>query len=279
MGLAAVAALTGQAALAAEHQTITYPSLDGTPIKAELFLPSGAEPKATVVAFHGCGGLYSTRSTPDAPRLTERHQGMADLLTRQGYAALFPDSFGPRGEREICTSRIKARRTTPADRRRDALAALDWVAQQGWARADRLAILGWSHGGSTVLSATDAGDSDVRARRVAPQLAIAFYPGCSDALRAGYRTLPPTRLHLLLAELDDWTSPAHCVSLGEKAGAQVELFAGAYHGFDAPSGQVQLRKDVPNGVNAGQGVHMGPHAPSRERAYRLLLEWLAEAFP
>jgi len=58
----------------------------------------------------------------------------------------------------------------------------------------------------------------------------------------------------------------------------VHLFPDSYHDFDNPSGSLRLRKDVPNGVNPGQGVHVGPNAAAREKAYSRLLQVLNESW-
>jgi dienelactone hydrolase len=270
-GLAAAAL-----ASAGRAEEVTFTSLDGTPIKAQLFQPSQQAPRGAVVALHGCGGLYATAG-PRKGQLNARHQAMADMLTAEGYAAVFPDSLVPRGETEICTQRIGKRLIDQTQRRADALAALAWVASQPWARADRVALLGWSHGGSAVLAATDASRREVQAQPVHPAVAIAFYPGCSAAYKSGYRS--NTRLVMLVGEKDDWTPPGPCIELGKRAGAEVIVYADSYHDFDNPVGQVRVRTDVPNGVRLGQGVHVGRNPAAAQQANARVLELLREAFP
>ena len=107
-------------------------------------------------------------------------------------------------------------------------------------------------------------------------MAIAFYPGCSAAARVNYQ--PNAPLILMLGEKDDWTAPGPCIALGRAVGAEVNVFADSYHDFDNPVGVVRLRKDVPNGVNPGQGVHVGPNPVAREKADARMLEALRMAF-
>jgi dienelactone hydrolase len=190
-----------------------------------------------------------------------------------GVAVLFPDSFGARGVREVCTVRIGARTVTAHRRRLDALGALAYLAQRGDVARSRIAIVGWSHGGSTALQAINAKDGAVRDFRAAhPGLffraAVAFYPGCASPLKAGTAWDPavPTRIHI--GELDDWTPARPCVELGHAMDARgadfdVITYPYAYHGFDAPSGRVVRRMDVPNGVHAGKGVTVGPEPNAR----------------
>lgn len=272
VALAACGALAAPAALAATPQEVSVASRDGTVLKAWWFVPDGA-PRGAVVALHGCGGLYATTGARRG-QLNARHQAMADLLVSEGYAVLMPDSLTPRGESELCTQRIGQRRIDQTERRADALGALAWTAAQPGLDAGRVALLGWSHGGSAVLSATDASRGDVRSAPVTPALAVAFYPGCGAAARGGYR--PSTRLVMMLGELDDWTPPGPCIELGRQVGAEVHVFPGAYHDFDNPAGRVRVRTDVPNGVRPGQGVHVGPDPQAREKAYARLLTLLRE---
>lgn len=266
-------------ASAAVPQELTFNSLDGTALKVLVFQPDASAVPATairgtVVALHGCGGLYASTGARKG-QLNARHQAMADLLVAEGYSVVFPDSLTPRGETELCTQKIGTRKIDQGERRADALATLAWVAAQPWAQAGRIALLGWSHGGSAVLSATHAARADVRGQAVKPAVAIAFYPGCAASLKAGYK--PSAPLVLMLGEKDDWTPPGPCQALGNAVGAEVNVYADSYHDFDNPAGQVRLRMDVPNGLNPGQGVHVGPNPAAREQAYARLREVLKTA--
>jgi dienelactone hydrolase len=260
-------------------QIVIFNSLDGTLLKALVFHPAapanGQTSRGTVVALHGCGGLYATIGSRKG-QLNARHQAMADLLVAEGYNVVFPDSLTPRGESELCTQKIGSRKIDQTERRADALGTLAWVATQPWAQPDRIALLGWSHGGSAVLSSTDASRADVRGQAVKPAVAVAFYPGCAAALKSGYK--PSAPLVLMLGEKDDWTPPGPCVALGQAVGAEVNVFADSYHDFDNPVGDVRGRLDVPNGVNPGQGVHVGANPVAREKAYLRLMVLLAKAF-
>ncbi|WP_394790592.1 dienelactone hydrolase family protein [Rhodoferax sp.] len=265
-----------QAANAAPAQEVHFNSLDGTPLRAWLLQPDAPANARipTVIALHGCGGLYARGGAADG-KLNERHQAMAEMLLQEGYAVLWPDSLTPRGVDQLCTQKIGQRSITQAERRRDALAALAWVAAQPWARPNAIALMGWSHGGSAVLAATDARQSEVAAQRQKFAAAIAFYPGCGAASKDGYQ--PNTALTLLLGEKDDWTPAAACITLGQAVGAEVHVYPDSYHDFDNPSGKVRLRRDVPNGLHPGQGVHAGRNPAAREEAYARVREELRQA--
>lgn len=224
---------------------------------------SGRAP--AMLLLHGCGGMFDRQGRP-AQRYTE----LAQRLGALGVHALALDSLGARGERELCTQRIGQRAITQEQRRRDVLGALQWLALQPGVDAQRLGLLGWSHGGSAVLAALNQRHPEVAAASVRPSLAVAFYPGCSAELARGFVAQAP--LLMLLGEADDWTPVAPCKHLAQAAGLakegpapQWEAYAGAYHGFDGRD-PVRLRKDVPNGVFPGQGVHVGADPAARAAA-------------
>jgi dienelactone hydrolase len=155
-----------------------------------------------------------------------------------------------------------------AQRRRDALAALQWLAARDDVNAAKLALVGWSNGGSTVLAASNLAHAEVAGAGVLPAALVAFYPGCETELRRGYR--PSAPLLLLLGGSDDWTSPLPCQALQAQAAPprpQLRVYDGAHHGFDGRA-PVRLRADVPNGVHPGAGVHVGASPEARADAQR-----------
>jgi len=266
-------------------EAVTFPSLDrdangnALELRAMLLLPPGSPPDAgrpAIIALHGCGGMYSRRAGHER-QLAERMALRADPLLRDGYAVLFVDSFGPRGLGEVCTIRSGARTIRAATRRLDALGALTYLASRKDVARDRIALIGWSHGGSAVLQAVNTRDAAVSGffeRPGAPpffRAAVALYPGCVTPLKAGDRYAPgaPTRVHIGL--LDDWTPAATCAELGNAMAARdedllVTTYPDSYHAFDSPTGTVVVRTDVPNGVNPGRGVHVGPNPVARDAA-------------
>jgi dienelactone hydrolase len=230
-----------------------------------------AKPTPALVLLHGCGGPYNPRG-----ELSFRMREYAALLNAAGYSALVVDSLTPRGETELCTQKNGSRRVTQSNRRLDALAALEWLAARREVDGTRLALLGWSNGGSTVLAATNTKNQVVRAARVKPKAAIAFYPGCQSDLNGGYETTTPVLM--LVGAIDDWTPPEPCKALAATTSSlQLQTFADAYHGFDGTA-PVRQRADVPNGVNPGKGVHVGGNPAAREASQKALLAFLAEQF-
>jgi len=272
---------------------VTFDSLDrnpatGGPVRLTglLFRPAdgGDGRRPAVIAFHGCGGMYSTAASR-RESLSLRHQEMGELLAREGYVVLFPDSFRSRGLEEICTIPFQRFPITMANRLADAQGALAYLQSRNDVIPERIAALGWSHGGSTVLATENAKDPAVagwKDRAGSPsyfRAAVAFYPGCFDSLRGarGYAVSAP--LTLFIAGSDDWTAPQPCISLAERliaAGEPVTItvYPDTYHGFDGPASQGTLHLDVPNGVKRGAGVTVAPNSAARDDAYAKLRTFL-----
>jgi len=288
------AAFFGVKAIAAPlvPERVTFDSLDhdstGTPVRiaALLFRPEGPSDAKfpAVIALHGCGGIYSTLKARHDD-LSIRHQTMAELLVGEGYVVLFPDSFRVRGRNEICTIENRKRTITQTNRRLDAQGALAFLQARADVVRDRIAALGWSHGGSAVLATLDARQQSVAAwhERDPPmpyfRAGVAFYPGCIDSLRrkGGYALAAP--LTLFVGGSDDWTAPEPCIKLAKKLvganpPATIFVYPDTYHGFDGPSSQKRLRLEVPNGVHPGQGVTVAPNPDARDDAYAQLKVFL-----
>jgi dienelactone hydrolase len=240
-------------------------------IKAYLRRPtSGNQPAPAVVALHGCGGLFTAQG-----KLMARETDWADRLSAEGYAVLLPDSFNPRGFRQICTIAGADRAIHPAQRAYDALAAAGWLGRQPFIDASRLALLGWSNGGSTVLATVDASRKD---RGTTPfRTAIAFYPGCRvSAERAGYA--PNAPLTILIGASDDWTSPEPCRALAARLPIRLIEYPGAVHGFDAPNTPRRTRSGVGLTSSGNSAVQVGTDPAARAAAIAEVRGILSKAF-
>lgn len=250
---------------------VSFPSLDapaGQTVMLKAYWHPVAAPKAgAVVLLHGCGGMYGRSGQP-----SERMQSYAQLLNGEGWHVLVVDSLTPRGERELCTQRTGSRAITMTQRRLDALASLQWLAGRPEVETQRLGLIGWSNGGSTVLAATNRKHRVAASAAVKPSFAVAFYPGCEAELRRGYEPVAP--LLMLVGEADDWTPAEPCHRLAARTPEiEIEGYAGAYHGFDSDA-PLRLRREVPNGVNPGQGVHVGGNAQAWAASRARLLAFL-----
>lgn len=282
-------------ALAIDPEPVTFPSLEidsvtGQPVALSglYFSPdpsSGGYP--AVIALHGCGGMYSA-APGRRDRLSLRHQQMAELLLAQGYAVLFPDSFNPRGRREVCSDPLGKSNITQDNRRLDVLGALTYLRKRADVDGDRIALLGWSHGGSAVLASVNRRHPAVASYLASIEsgsffrTAVAFYPGCFASLRGRDGYAPATRVDIFIGESDDWTSPTPCVALGRAMEAMdmplhVKTYADTYHGFDTPNIVRPWHLDVPNGVHPGQGVTVAPNREARDDAYGQVMARLRAA--
>lgn len=273
-------------------ERVTFESLDRDPatgetvrIRALLFKPAGGDGvrRPAVVALHGCGGMYSAVPAR-RERLSVRHWAMAELLVAEGYVVLFPDSFRSRGQEELCTVAPRHRKITQANRRLDAQGALAYLQARADVAADRIALLGWSHGGSAVLATLNATQPAVAAwveRETVPyfRAGVAFYPGCGIGNRAVpvYSLAAPLRL--FIAGSDDWTAPQPCIDLAARLAdegepVKITVYPDAHHGFDGPAGRAPTKLDMPGGTRPGMGVTVATDPEAKADAYARMKAYL-----
>ena len=237
-------------------------SSSAQPLVGHLFLPEKA-PRAGIVMMHGCGGAYAGSGA-----LNARHAMWGEYLEKLGYAVLMLDSFTSRGLREICTVKNAERTIKEADRVGDAYAAHAFLRARLGLESKRIGLLGWSHGGGTVLSAIARKPANASPFAAA----VAFYPGCRTRAARADSFHPYAPLLVLIGEADDWTPAAPCKTLIDSASARGEpasivLYPGAYHDFDSPGLKaLRVRTEVPNGTRPGEGVTVAPNPQAREDA-------------
>jgi dienelactone hydrolase len=243
-------------------EIVRIPLPDGTALRAELVLPAEGVPRRPVViAFHGCGGI-GTEARP--LRLPARERDWAARLAAAGHPVLFPDSFGSRGLPAAC-GRPDHPAPSATVRKGDAWAAARWAAAQPWAVPGGAVLLGWSHGGSTVVAASAQPPAGL------VRGAVAFYPGCGPLTFPAGRPAPTVPLLMLLGEADDWTNPAPCRRLAAANPVMVQAtsFPGARHGFDAADTTVR-QMALPNGST----VSTGGDPTAREQSISLVQQFL-----
>jgi dienelactone hydrolase len=185
--------------------------------RAELYLPAGAGPFSAIIILHGCDGVGP------------HYRSWARQLRDWGYAAMLVNSFGPRGVSTVCNHPMIV---PPMIQAQDAFAAADYLRGLPNIRADRIGVIGFSHGGWAVLKAVL--EDTVREDGATPFVAaVAFYPGCQPPASA-----LATDTLILIGDADDWSSPTACkvwYDSVQKAGhaVQLKVYPGALHGFDA----------------------------------------------
>ena len=228
-----------------------------------LFMPAGAGAYPAVVMMHGCGGAYSRNGL-----LNPRHLMWGEFLASQGYWALMLDSFTSRGIKELCSQKYSERAIKEADRVGDAYAALAWLRGRSDVDAARIGMLGWSHGGGSVLATI----TKPPASGPGFAAAVSFYPGCTRRAKTPGKFRPYAPLLVLIGEADDWTPAAPCKALAAAVAArgdpmQIVTYPDTYHDFDNPGITAKrVRKEVPNGVHPGDGVTTAPNPEAREDA-------------
>jgi dienelactone hydrolase len=266
--------LSFAAAASASGDPVTFPG-PGIELAGRLYRPDGPGPFPAFVLMHGCSGMWRA----DGREPTPAYVAWAEHWRKRGYLAVLVDSFGPRGQKEICTQRGRA--ITPhQDRPRDAYAALAWLAARPDVDPARIHLQGWSNGGVAVLNTVKEGAPGRPAAGPEFRSAVAFYPGCVQlASLADYRIRVP--LLIQSGEADDWTPARHCEALVQKfAGRgppmEIDVYPEAHHAFDG-LGAIRVRPDVRNlASSTGWGATVGANPQARAQAFRRTTEWVAE---
>jgi dienelactone hydrolase len=115
----------------------------------------------------------------------------------------------------------------------DALGALQFLYQRKDVDPRRIGLIGWSIGGSKVLSALNRiGVQNLYAEKF--RFGIAFYPYC---LTASGPFIGP--LLILIGGADDWTTPRRCITLRDQNmksehPLDLNIYPNAVHFFDDP---------------------------------------------
>jgi dienelactone hydrolase len=255
--------------------TPTAPALEyvsipagGAILRAALFRPAGAGPFPAIVALHGCEGL-ARRTAQIRPFYREWGQRLAAA----GFVVLAPNSYGSRGLESDCYIRKRTLQSW-RDRVGDANAALHFLQEKPFVRADRISLLGWSTGATATLwtirppaSANDRA-SDFRS-------AVALYPGCRRLADLAWSARVPTLI--LIGEADHWSSASACQQMvagahGRSALATIMVYPGAGHNFDRsnfPSRQRGTQKWTSGAIRKSSDANVA----ARTDALKLIREW------
>lgn len=271
---------------ATAQEKVEFPSTDqdvtfGAPttITGILYKPEGAGPFPAVVAMHGCGGGWRK----DGKALSPLYGAWAKHLSANGFVSLWVDGFRPRGLTRVCGQNQPI--VSPESvRPRDAYGGLLYLQRQPFVRPDRVFLMGWSHGGGTVLFAIGA-ESHTRPKTLPAgdfRAAIAFYPGWCTIRGQGWSWKPAVPLLALLGAADDWTPAEPCNDLVTHArgkGAPIEAvsYPDAHHGFDSPSARIVEVRDAKSPITGGP-PHVGGNPKARAAAYRKAIEFLQANF-
>ena len=205
--------------------------------------PEGEGPFPVLIMLHGCGG--------PRPFLND----MAQVAVRSGAAVINVDSYAHRRISRIaafatvCTgARLQGRQ-----RAGDLYAALAWARTQSWADTQRVAAIGWSHGGWTIMDALSLRSGAEMARATGlsdlPEEpleglagALVVYPYTGVGTFCGRRDwrMTPARSVAIVAERDYIVGPSRVALERQRArGAPMEilLFENTTHAFEDPQAE------------------------------------------
>jgi dienelactone hydrolase len=231
--------------------------------QAHVYLNAAQSIAPTIIALHGCGGMVNAKGEPN-----NRTKDYAKLLNAQGWHVVSIDSFTARGVKSVCGG---GQAVTLKQRVQDVQAAVAYVAQQTFADPARIALLGWSHGGTSALLATDK----TLTYDIKPVTTLVFYPGCGKrSVDTGWRAA--WSVTMLLGAADDWTDPVPCQQIAAQQGLTVHTYANAFHGFDSDAPLVQL-KSITSSLT-GLGVHLGGNSAAKTAAHADLIRSFQQAF-
>jgi len=269
MSLLAISALAW-----ADVAEVRFPG-PGPELKGIFYAPEGKGPFPAIVMMHGCSGLYAASGKP-----TRSYRFWAEHFRERGYATLLLDSFGPRGEREICSQKVR-KVSEATDRPRDAYAALDWLAGRADVDPARISLMGWSNGAMAVLHAVKPEAPGRAGKGPRFRAAVAFYPGCFAFTQKPLE--PAVPLLIQAGAADDWTPARHCEALarmtdGKGAPVTIDVYPDAHHGFDRIGLEPRFRPEVRNpGSSTGWGATVGTQPEARAKSIARVTEWLEQA--
>lgn len=203
-------------------ETITFESK--TPTEESIMLtgkvtkPQGDGPFPAVVMLHDCAGINY-----------EHYDNWSKRLSSWGYATLQLDSFTPRGQSNICAPGHHSD-VSIWTRMKDAYDAKSYLGGIRYVDDNRIAVMGWGHGGWTIPITIDK-DYWIDDFGEPFRAAVAFYPWCDASLSGSY-----VPLLILAGELDTAMPVERCRSSmpSEKTTHEVilQVYPGAYHRFD-----------------------------------------------
>ncbi len=211
--------------------------------------PAGEERRAAVVLLHTCNGL------------SEHEEMWSRRLVEWGYVVLSVDSFAPRDLEYVCDGKI-GHYVGPWARALDAYGAKKYLSTLAFVDPGRIAVMGMSHGGMTVLEVIKQTITEGLAMEPF-QAAIALYPLCSTPESLN------TPLLILSGDKDSWTPAEFCEEYVDKLQSQndieLKVFKGAYHAFDHPGIDI---------VELGYIIRSDPEAAAA--ASQMIQEFLEE---
>lgn len=203
---------------ACSSTTITYTGT-ATGYNKEVILPidtvTQKTPSPTIIIAHPSDGLTGYG-------YTRYVLFWGSLISSWGYNAVVPDSFHGRGYRNKEVM-YQSMLVNYDERSEDMIKVAEWIKQQSWHKG-KIGIIGFSHGGGTVIRTANTTD--------AISAGVAYYPGCFDDDK---NTSPLFSVEIHIGNADDWTTAHRCISMAKKSNMyRLYVYQDATHGFDIP---------------------------------------------
>jgi dienelactone hydrolase len=261
--------LAGSGAIAGGPEPVEFHDGDLT-LKATIYRPEGTGPFPAIIGLHDCDGLMNAAGT-----VAIKYRDWAQLLVKDGFIVLFPDSYGSRGLGNQCASRVRPVRIDH-ERVADANASRHWLMDQPDVRAEHISLLGWSNGAASVLWTIRP--QHHRDDKPDFRSAVALYPGCRRLETTAWSTRVPTLI--LIGAADDVSSPQDCERMvagakGRSARISIVVYPGAFHDFDHPNRPPQVRTGYAFSTDGSGRIHTGTNAGARTDSLKRVPQWLA----
>jgi dienelactone hydrolase len=277
--IVALAACFTSAAGHAKPVDVSFASLaQGVTVMTRWFLADGTAKakRPVIIALHGSGGAVG-----DFGNWSAKWTDLAKLYNAAGYHLLVPDSFTPRGIKEIVSIPHKQRRIHEEDRRLDVYGAVQLLNTREESDSTKIAVVGFSHGAQTVLSTIDNTEEIVNKQPIKLAAAVAYYPSCSKFQRMlRYEVSVPVLM--MVGASDTWTPPQPCADLAQsiekkQSAAFVRFieYSDSYHGFDGLS-PVRERTGIAS-QQSGKAM-TGGNPAAREASRKQMMDYLAARF-
>ena len=225
----------------------------GIRLTGGLSIPPGNGSFPAVVLMHGCGGIGTWNEI------------WVKRLVGWGYVVLDVDSFKPRGEKNICSWPLAI---PDLVRSLDAHGAKEYLAALKFVDPSRIAVMGMSHGGWSVLHAIKP-STPANLKQTPFRAAVALYPYCETPEQSDKPVL------ILIGGKDESTPAERCErytsALEPPHNTILKVFPDAHHAFDLEGIDKRVKLWV-NGQVKDRTVRYDPQAA--EQAIQMVDEFL-----
>lgn len=192
-------------------------------ITGKLYLPKpcSVQKMPAVIIQHGSGH----------PKIAW-YKKLSKVFNENGIITLVPDSMTRRGISETSKDQSKLSKAT---RLYDTFSAFRFLQEIECVDPSRVGITGYSFGGIIARDSVEKVLADKLGNGFFYKASLPVYPSCQANFK---NTLPTnTKVHLLLAELDDYTPARYCIEdskIKKSKGwnMDVTVLEGAHHGFN-----------------------------------------------